>query len=177
MKTIVGLYVQPDGADNAVKALETAGFAESSIQTVRSVAAMWQNVGCTPGKLLLMDTAVGAALGIGLYAIFGALAAFAQLSLGFEGATALAAFLLAGAAGAAVGGGLGLIFGLGIMEQEGRLFTAGIRAGGVLVVVRTSDEHAARALDLLRQTGGEGVRICKRSSDRPPHKMGRAAPA
>jgi hypothetical protein len=71
--------------------------------------------------------------------------------------------------GVYVGGMLGLFFGMGDAEQETRLHTSGIRRGGVLVVIRTADELAQRALDVLHQTDAQGVKICWRTSDHPEH--------
>lgn len=167
MKTIVGLYERPAGAEKAISVLEQAGFAPASVRVLHSVKAIWQHLGCTSGKLIAMNFALGAALGIALYGFFGVLVAVGEDTLGMEHTTAIAALLIFMLAGVFVGGLLGVFFGLGSQEQETRLYTAGIRRGGALVVVRTADEHATRALEILRQTDAEGVKICWRTSDRP----------
>jgi hypothetical protein len=166
MKTIVGLYRQPDDATEAMNVLVEAGFSPSSVRILRSVEAVWHHLGCTPGKIIATDFAIGIILGIAVYSLFGVLVAVGEVTLGFERATALGALLIFVLAGVLVGGLLGVFFGVGHLEQESRLYIMGIRRGGVLVLVRTADEHAAHAMDMLRQTDAEGVKICWRTSDR-----------
>lgn len=167
MKTIVGLYTEPEGAASAAQTLADAGFAPSSVHTLRSVGAIWQHLGCTPGRIMAKDFAVGAALGVAGYALFGVLVAVGEATLGFEGTIAFGALLVFMLLGVFVGGLLGVFYGLGDVEQETRLYTAGIRRGGVLLAVRTADEHAPRALDMLAQSGARGIKICWRTSDQP----------
>jgi hypothetical protein len=71
------------------------------------------------------------------------------------------------------------VFGVASAEQESRLYLYGIRRGGVQFVVRTADEHAQRAADLLRAADAEGVKICLRTSDhaRRHGLFGHATPA
>jgi hypothetical protein len=167
VKTIVGLYGQANEATKAVQTLENTGFSASSVRVLRSVSAMWQHLGCTPGRVMAKDFVLGAAFGIAGYSLFGVLVAVGEVTLGFESAVAIEALLVFVLLGAFVGGMLGVFFGLGDIEQEARLFSAGIRGGGVLVVVRTSDEHAQRALEVLGQTGAKGTKICRCTSDQP----------
>ena len=169
MKTIVGLYTQPEGATKAMQTLESVGFSKSSVRVLGSVQAIWQHLGCTPGRVMRKDFAMGAALGIAAYSLFGALVAVGQVTMGFERVAAIGGLFIFMLIGVFVGGMLGLFFGMGDAEQETRLYTSGIRRGGVLVVVRTADEHAQRALDVLRQTEAQGVKICWRTSDHPMH--------
>jgi hypothetical protein len=167
MKTIIGLYEEADNATKAVQQLERAGFAESSVRMLDSVNAIWQHLGCTPGRIMVKDFAIGAAFGIAGYSLFGVLVAVGEVTLGFESTIAIGAFFVFLALGVFVGGMLGVFFGMGDAEEETRLYTAGIRRGGVLVVVRTADEHAQRALDVLGQSHAQGVKICWRTSDHP----------
>lgn len=169
MKTIVGLYTQPEGATEAMQTLESVGFSKSSVRVLRSVQAIWQHLGCTPRRIMRKDFVMGAALGIAAYSLFGVLVAVGQVTMGFERVAAIGGLLIYIVIGGFVGGMLGLFFGMGDAEQETRLYTSGIRRGGVLVVVRTADEHAQRALDVLRQTEAQGVKICWRTSDHPEY--------
>lgn len=165
MKTIVGLYEEPSDAAKAVEALQDGGLATSSVRVLRSVDALWQHLGCTPGRIVLKDFAIGAALGIAFYCLVGVLAATGEVTLGFSRTTAIAVLLLSGLAGIFVGGMLGVFFGLGQMEQESRLYIGGIRRGGALLVMRTADERSAQAMDLLHKSRAKGVKICWRTSD------------
>jgi hypothetical protein len=165
MKTIVGLFEQPDGAAQAAALLVSGGFAPTSIQLVSSVRAVWQHLGCTPGRIVAKDFGIGAALGVALYGIIGLLAAMGEVLLGFGQTIAFGAILVFVCLGVLVGGFLGAVFGIASAEQETRLYLNSIRRGGVLLVVRTADEHAPRALEMLRAADAEGVKICLRTSD------------
>jgi hypothetical protein len=167
MKTIVGLYEEPDNATKALQQLERAGFAESSVRTLGSVNAIWQHLGCTPGRMMAKDFSIGAAFGIAGYSLFGVLVAVGEVTLGFESTISIGALFVFMLLGVFVGGMLGVFFGMGDVEEETGLYVAGIRRGGVLVVVRTADEHAQRALNVLDQSDAQGVKICWRTSDHP----------
>jgi hypothetical protein len=169
MKTIVGLFEQPSGAEGAVRVLESAGIYPESKHMLRSTTAIWQHLGCTPGKIVATDFAIGAAIGVAVYSLFGVLVAVGEVTVGFDQLVAIGALLIFMLVGVLVGGMLGGGFGLGDAEQETRLYLWGIRRGGVLLVVRTADAYAQRALDLLRQTDAVGVKLCWRTSDRTEH--------
>jgi hypothetical protein len=61
-------------------------------------------------------------------------------------------------AGAAVGGLIGALVGMGIPEYEAKRYEARVKDGGVLLSVHcdTSDE-ISRAKDLLKETGAEDI--------------------
>lgn len=165
MKTIVGLFDDPEAARQATDQFVHAGFAPASVQMVKSVRAIWQHLGCTPGRIVAVDFAIGAALGVGLYGLFAIIVAMGEVALGFDQSIATGAALLFAFLGVLVGGVLGAAFGIASAEEETRLYRNGIRRGGVLFIVRTADEHAERALDMLAATSAEGVKICRRTSD------------
>jgi hypothetical protein len=165
MKTIVGLFEQPEAAEHTVAVFERSGFASASVQTVGSVRALWQHLGCTPAKIVATDFGIGAAIGIALYSFFGLLVAVGEVAMGFGQTIAIGALLVFVGLGVFVGGVLGAMFGLANAEQETRLYLNGIRSGGMLFVVRTADEHVQRAVDLLHEANAEGVKICRRTSD------------
>lgn len=160
METIVGLYPQAKDGVATVDALIQAGFARQSVTVLRDGQAMWHYLGCRPAKLVAQDFGIGALLGIATYAFFGAIVAVGETTLGFSQGVASAALLVFMLIGVLVGGLMGLFFGLGSSEQQGRIFLDGIRRGGVIVAVRTADEHAPRALDVLQATGGQEVHVC-----------------
>jgi hypothetical protein len=57
--------------------------------------------------------------------------------------------MLGAGAGAVAGGLVGALMELGVPEEEAHLYTEGIRRGGTLVAVRTSDDLASRAAGIL----------------------------
>ena len=117
MKTVVGLYKQEGDAAKALETLESAGFSPASIRVLRSVNAIWQHLGCTPRKILIKDFALGAVVGITIYALFGTIVAFGEETIGFGHSMAIGALLIFVVAGAVVGGSLGFLFGLVQLEQ------------------------------------------------------------
>lgn len=160
MKTIVGLYSQAKDGNAAIESLVQAGFSRQSLTMLGNVQAMWHYLGCRPAKLVAQDFGIGALWGLALYAFFGAIVAVGETLLGFDRNVALAALLTFMLIGGLVGGLMGLFFGLGNSEQENRTFLRGLRRGGVILAVRTADEHTPRAHDILQATGGQDVHIC-----------------
>jgi hypothetical protein len=68
------------------------------------------------------------------------------------------AALSAGAVGAAAGGLVGSLIGLGIPEIEARIYEERLREGKFLIAVHTHGaEEEARALDVFRRESGEHV--------------------
>lgn len=169
MKTIVGFFAEPEVAEQTTALFMREGFAPASVQTARSVQAIWQHLGCTPGRIVASDFAIGATLGVLLYGLFAVVVAFGEIALGFESTIAIGAALIFAALGVLVGGFLGAAYGVASAEQETRLYLNGIRRGGALFIVRTADEHAKRAMTMLRAADAEGVKICERTSDHPHH--------
>jgi len=164
MKKAIALFAEPAAASAAAKTLQAAGFSPLSIAQLHSVQALWRQVGCTPGRIIMKDFGLGAALGIALYALIGVMVAVGESVAGFDAPIALGAGLIFALMGIFVGGILGLVFGFGDVEQESRLYLRGIRRGGVVLLVETADEHATRAMNVLRQTNAEGVKLCARGA-------------
>lgn len=167
MKSVIGLAGSEREAEQAIKRLVDAGFDTESMSVLRNVGAFWQSLGCTPTKIVARDVVIGAALGLACYALFGVLAAVGEVALGFNTQVARGVLAVFGLLGVLVGGLLGLWFGLGELEDEGRSFVRGIHSGGRLVMVRTADEHAQRAQRVLREADLQAVKIC--TSDRSIH--------
>lgn len=108
--------------------------------------AFWKLAG------LLVGIGAIAVPGIGALFIGGPLAA----ALGLSGA---AATTVSGAATGALAGGLiGALLGLGVPEEDARIYEERIKEGGILIAIpsRTGDE--ARAMDILEDTGADQVR-------------------
>ena len=52
--------------------------------------------------------------------------------------------------GAAAGGLLGALVGLGIPREDAEFYAEGVKRGGVLVTVQASDDRASEALNIMR---------------------------
>ncbi len=100
-------------------------------------------------------TAWGAGIGAVLGGLGGLLLGLGTLAIPGIGpvlaAGPLAGTLVGAGAGAVTGGIIGALVGLGIPEEQAHAYAEGIRRGGTLVVVRTADENADKASDIMNR--------------------------
>ncbi len=138
--TAAAVFDTREQADFAADELRRAGFGDEQI----GVAVRAGDV--VPAS---QHVAAGAALGMlgGLALAAGSLTPAAPVLVG----GALAGMLAGGAAGAAVGG----LAGIGLSDDEARLYEAEVAAGRTLVTVR-ADERYDEAVTILRRCGGRG---------------------
>jgi hypothetical protein len=164
--TVAALFADRDRAERAIEALRDAGFTREQIGIAmrdRSVqgelvektgthAAEGATAGIVGGGILgalagfLVATGALTIPGIGPVVAGGVLAS----TFGIVGGTAVAGAGI----GAAAGGILGALIGMGIPEHEARHFEEGVRSGGVLVTV-TAPGRAADAVAVLERHGGD----------------------
>lgn len=164
--TVAGLFRDRHDAERAIEALRDAGFTREQIgiamrdrtaqgeviEETGTHAAEGAATGIVGGGLLgalagfLVATGALAIPGIGPVVAGGVLAS----TFGIVGGTAVAGAGI----GAAAGGILGALIGMGIPEHEARHFEAGVRSGGALVTV-TAPGRAAEAVAILERSGGD----------------------
>lgn len=170
MQTVIGLCEERRFAHESVEALEEAGFAPTSMGVHLHQRDLWRSLDCTPRAIITRDLALSAALGGAIFGYFGVMVATGEALLGQSGSIAAAALIGFILAGGLCGALIGLFLGFGDMEQRARFYLRGLRAGGALVVVRTADEHAARAMAVMQQAGLQGVKLCRhRPEEHLPH--------
>lgn len=165
-RVVVALFHDRDAAENAIRALQAAGFSREGIGVAvrdrsaegaligdgESRAAEGAATGALSGGVL--GGIVGLLVGVGALAIpgIGPVIAGGALAtaLGIAGGTAVAGAGI----GAATGGVLGALVGLGIPDAEARHFERGFREGGTLVTLEAGarDDEARR---ILRRFGGD----------------------
>ncbi|MEA4907107.1 MAG: hypothetical protein VB089_05785 [Anaerolineaceae bacterium] len=161
-KTIVALFDDFSAANDAVRDLINSGFKREEISLVANDASGEY------GRTLIQtgetetNTSEGASVGAAIGGVGGLLAGVGALTLPVIGpivaagplATALAALLGAGA-GAVVGGVTGSLVGalvdLGIPEETAGYYLEGVRRGGTLLTVHTSDDMSDLAVDILNR--------------------------
>lgn len=167
MKTIVGLFEHYRDAEKAVSDLHSRGFNKTDISVAARDRVVQDYVSGTSGKEQAVaesagagaigGTAVGAIagllVGIGALAIpgIGPVLAYGPLS------AALGTTLAGAGIGAATGGLIGALVGLGIPEEDAHFYAEGVKRGGVLVTVSTSDDRAGEAMRILRQDNAADV--------------------
>lgn len=166
METIAGLFRTFKDADQAVDALEKAGFNQDAISLLARNQVIEENVprdrtakevagsagaGAVGGGVV--GGVLGLLIGLGAIVIPGLGPAFAA------GALASALGTAAGGAGvgAAVGGILGAMTALRIPEEEAQIYAEGVRRGGILVTVQAEDAQADIARTVMRNSNAVDI--------------------
>lgn len=166
--TIIGVFNNRNNAEMAISELRAWGIADTDISYIYSSekgemvsedgggnmagegAASGATTGAVLGALAGLAVANGILPGLGTLFVAGPLAA----ALGLTGAAATTA---AGAmTGAAAGGLVGGLVGLGVKEDEAKVYEERVRLGGILVTARTTDMSAAKGI--FDKNGAEEVR-------------------
>jgi hypothetical protein len=164
-KYVVGLFETRDAAQRAVNELSARGFTRERVSVAmrdRDEAARLADTTGTETTEAAGTGAVGGGILGGLAGLLVGLGALTVPGVGpVLAAGPLAAALgttLAGAGiGAAAGGLVGALVGMGVPEEEAEYYTEGVRRGGVLVSVHTSDAMADAATDVMRAAGALDV--------------------
>jgi hypothetical protein len=149
-RTIIGVFSNREHAEMAITDLRSLGLADADISYVYSSdgktvtedgggtkvgsgAAAGATTGAVLGAIAGLAVANGILPGLGTLFVAGPLAA----ALGLTGAAATTA---AGAAtGLAAGGFLGALAGLGVNEDEAKVYEERVRLGGILVTAHTNN--------------------------------------
>jgi len=160
-RTVVALFDDFESANRASNELERAGIPRDQISVVAgNESGRYQNyVGGTGevGKGIAGGAGAGAAIGGGLGLVAG-LMALAIPGFGpVIAAGPLAAALTGAGVGAAAGGVIGGLRKSGVSQEDAEYYAEGIRRGGVLLTVRTSDTLADKAADILDSSGALDV--------------------
>ena len=159
-KTIAALFDDFENAARAVKHIESAGLRPIEISLIAHNRGDRYShyLERTPeregeGDDVSVGTAIGAALG-------GSVGMLAGLSLllvpGIGPAVAAGTFLatLVGAgAGAAVGALAGSLVDAGLDPHDAAAYEEGVRRGGTLVVVRTTDDNIDKVVEIFDREG------------------------
>lgn len=153
-KTIVALYDDFVEAQRTVQDLVDNGFQRNNISLVASDAE-----GEYADYLAQtdVDEDVSAAEGAGFGAIVGGLTGLlvSLTALAIPGigpvlvAGPIAATLIGAGVGAVTGGIVGALVDLGVPEDEAGYYAEGVRRGGTLVTVTTSDHMSERAIEIM----------------------------
>jgi len=140
--TVVGVFHDEARAQEAIRALRQAGFAEDHISVVGRRRD--EKTGeITEGTHVAAGAATGAAAGAGVAALWSLGVTFGMLpGIGpFLAAGPIAAALISAAGGAAAGGVLGALVGVGIPEEEAKFYESEVHAGRIVVTVRAESRY------------------------------------
>src|SRR5438552_1175 len=158
MKTVVGLFEYYQDAERAVNDLTAYGFGRNEISVAARDTALRERVVGDKGAVVAESAGAGAVGGAAVGGLTGLLVGIGALAIPGIGpviaagtlATALATTAAGAGIGAAAGGLIGALVGLGIPEEDAQFYAEGVKRGGVLVTVQTSDDRANDALNIMR---------------------------
>lgn len=166
-KTVVALYDEFEQAQKAVKELTDKGVKRDNISLISNNASgeydryvgnidsdrdqqeVHRESHSQPGK----GTGIGAGTGAGLGALTGLLLGLGVFTIPGVGpalaAGPIVSTLVGAGVGAVAGGLVGALVGLGLPKEEAEIYTEGVRRGGTLLVVQTTDDKADQANNIL----------------------------
>jgi uncharacterized membrane protein len=173
MKTVVALFENHTDADRAVSELNTRGFTRNEISiAARDSAIRDRMTASDTGERAVAESAgAGAIGGATLGGLTGLLVGIGALAIPGIGpvvaagtlATVLGSTAVGAGVGAAAGGLIGALVGMGIPEEDATFYAEGVKRGGVLVTVQTSDDRASEALSIMRRSNAVDVDTQRRS--------------
>ena len=152
--TVIGLFDTVTQAHRAVSDLQAQGFSRDDISLVANDAGQdYERELGAAGSGATAGATSGGLLG-GIAGLLAGLGALAIPGIGPVIAAGPLAGVLGGAAlGAATGGLVGALNHMGIPDKEARMYAEGIRRGGALVTVRTEDDQAQPAAEIMAGDG------------------------
>ncbi len=177
-KTVVGLFDDFNDAQSVVQDLVDAGFSRSDISlAANQTASGYTGDGSNFGNSKLTSSELGtgeaagkdAGIGAGVGGVVGLLVGLGALTIPGIGpvlaagplAAALGSVLgstvVGAAVGAAAGGLIGALTHLGVPKEHAEYYAEGVRRGGTLVTVATSDDEATEAAGILDRDGAVDI--------------------
>ncbi|HEX6605827.1 MAG TPA: general stress protein [Chloroflexia bacterium] len=168
-ETVIGVFNDQMTAQRAIERLKDAGFAPSDIGILMQNQQGAQNLAAQTGTKAGEDAGKGAVAGGLLGALGGLLVGVGALAIPGIGPVVAAGPLAAGlgavlgstATGAVVGAGVGAIagalIGMGVPENEARVYEDRFRQGRILVTVKAGFNRYDEAWRILRNAGAEDI--------------------
>lgn len=154
-KTVLGVFKSRDKAEEAVKEIRERGFRDSEINLIAKDDKSGQGKG--RGTTMSADVSRGSAAGTVIGGAAGLLASAGALAIPGIGPIVAAGPIAAALSGAVTGGIAGGLIDWGIPEERGRHFEEKVKEGGVLAIIKTGDDKASSAEDILRKNGAFDV--------------------
>jgi hypothetical protein len=165
MTTIVGVFKDRMAAESAITEMKSMGVHDTDISFISTKwhsdaagdggtkagegATAGATTGAVIGAIAGLAVANGVLPGLGTLFVAGPLAA--ALGLGGAAATTAAGALT----GAAAGGILGALTGMGVRDEDAKMYEERVKGGDILVTAKTND---TTAIDAMTKYGAEEVR-------------------
>lgn len=178
-KTTLGIFTDRADAEAAIDELDENGFNPKDMSIIMKDTDAAQEIGTSTGANVTSGAVTGATTGgvigglagllVGIGAItipgLGALFIAGPLATAL-GLTGAAATTVSGAATGALAGGLiGALMGLGIPEDEARVYEDRIREGAILLAVPSSAAHQDVVYEILTEHGADQIRTVSNEED------------
>jgi hypothetical protein len=167
--TVLGIFEDRDNVEEALLELDRNGYKGRDISIVMKDTKEGEEVAMSTGAKVTGGAATGATTGALIGGIAGLVASYMIPGLGafFIGGPLAAALGLTGAAattvsgaatGALAGGLLGALTGLGLSEEDARLYESRVKEGAILIAVpaRTDEERDVEVI--LENYGAESIK-------------------
>jgi uncharacterized membrane protein len=160
-RTVIGLFENYQAADTTFKALERAGFAREQLHVLSREYVIKERLEEEQVEGALKDVAKGAVGGTAIGGLLGLLVGIGAIAIPGIGpviaAGSITTALATAAGGATVGAVAGSlasgIAGRGLSEEDVQRYAAGLKQGGLLLIVHTDEQHEPLAAEILEQTG------------------------
>jgi hypothetical protein len=153
-RIVVGLFMEPVRAEEAIRDLKDAGFTDDQIGVISRDRTDRATHPDTPGGMA-EGASIGAITGGVIGGLVGLVGSLLVPGLGpVVVGGVLASTLLGMGLGAATGGLIGALVGMGVPEDEARYFDAGFREGGTLVTVNAA-ARTPEAVSTMQRRGAD----------------------
>jgi hypothetical protein len=160
MNSIIGLVNRDMTVDPTLVQLKEAGIADERISVLSSPKSINRLIGCDSACVIKNYSVWGAAIGIGIYAIFGVAAALCQcVRMQYGIGYGVGAFIGAVLAGTLVGAGLGVLAGAAEAEKDTHLYLQGVRLGGMVISIQVPDDEIEHVKQILVTENVMGVKV------------------
>jgi hypothetical protein len=159
---VFGIYNSISATENAVSALQQAGFRNTDISALLPENEGTKDFAHEKGTKAPEGASTGAGTGAAIGGVFGWLAGIGALAIPGLGPFIAAGPIMAALAGAGVGGAVGgltgALIGMGIPEYEAKRYEGRIKNGGILLSVHSDNsEWTGRAKEILERTGAQDI--------------------
>jgi Protein of unknown function (DUF3341) len=159
---VFGIYRDYAGVENAVDALQAAGFRNTDISVLFPENVGTKDFAVKKGTKAPEGAATGAGTGAVIGGGLGWLAGIGALAIPGVGPFIAAGPIVAALAGAGVGGAVGgitgALVGMGIPEYEAKRYEGRVKEGGILLSVHSDNsDWTKRAKEILERTGAQDI--------------------
>lgn len=161
MPVVVGMFENTRDVDQAVEALNKAGFGKAQMGVIarRGVVKEKTSLATTTEIGAIAGGAIGGVGGllVGLNVVTLAIPGIGEVVAAVDLLTVLGATLLGAGIGAFSGGIVGALVGLGLPEHEAHVYAEGVKRGNILITVQSPTERMAEVTTIFRQANAVDI--------------------